>query len=127
MRRLKAVAAIAFGVFLFAAGVNHFIHPEFYASFVPSWISEDFANWSSGILETLLGVGLILPPTRRYAAWGGLGLMVAFLPLHIWDVVREDPAIGSATMAYVRLPIQFLFMGWMWWVAQPDGRQFDRR
>lgn len=126
MGKAKAVAAYAFGVFLLAAGINHFVNPEFYAAFVPTWMSQDFANISSGIAEIVLGVGLFIPFTRRWAAWGALVLMIVFLPLHVWDVMRDDPAIGSKAAAWVRLPIQLLFMAWMWWVAQTDSRKFTR-
>jgi uncharacterized membrane protein len=127
MHRLKALAAYVFGIFLLVAGVNHFVNPDFYAAFVPDRMPVGVANWSSGILEVALGIGLLLPKTRRHAAWGALALMTAFLPLHIWDIVREDPAIGSRAMAYVRLPIQLVFIAWLWWVAQPETRRFGRR
>lgn len=89
-------------------------------------MSLNFANISSGIAEIVLGTGLFIAFTRRWAAWGALALMVVFLPLHIWDVLRDDPAIGSKMAAWVRLPIQLLFMAWMWWVAQTDERRFTR-
>jgi hypothetical protein len=40
--------------------------------------------------------------------------MIIFLPLHVWDVFRDKPAIGSHQIALIRLPIQFLliFIGW---------------
>ncbi len=126
MGKTKTVAAYVFGAFLLFAGINHFVNPLFYAAFVPAWMSQDFANISSGIAEIVLGIGLFVPLTRRWAAWGALALMVVFLPLHVWDVLRDDPAIGSRTAAWVRLPIQLLFMAWMWWVAQAGGRKFSR-
>ncbi len=127
MAKAKAVAAYAFGAFLLVAGINHFIHPEFYAAFVPAWMSQDFANIGSGLAEIVLGIGLFVPFTRRWAAWGALALMIVFLPLHVWDVLRDDPAIGSRAAAWIRLPIQGLFMAWVWWVAQAGGRRFAGR
>jgi uncharacterized membrane protein len=41
-------------------------------------------------------------------------LMIAFLPLHIVDVFKDNPAIGSTTLAYIRLPIQFILIYWAW-------------
>ena len=43
-----------------------------------------------------VGVLLFIP---KYRHWGGLGfcvLMLAFLPLHIWDLFKEQPAVGHA-------------------------------
>lgn len=123
MHRFKAISAYIFGAFLLFAGVNHFLNPQMYAPFVPSWLPLSFANLSSGILEIILGIGLFISASRKWAAWGALVLMLIFLPIHIWDVLRDDPAIGSATAAYVRLPIQFLFIGWMWWLAKSENRR----
>ena len=47
-------------------------------------------------------------------AWGILILMLLFLPIHIWDVFSDTPAIGSHNAALIRLPVQFLliFIAW---------------
>ena len=44
--------------------------------------------------------------------------MLAFLPVHVWDVFRADPAIGTHGAALVRLPFQFVFILWAWLVAK---------
>lgn len=121
MVKARAVSAYVFGAFLLVAGINHFANPEFYAAFIPAWLQQDFANVGSGIAEIALGVGLFIPAARKWAAWGALVLMTLFLPLHVWDVLRDEPAIGSRTAAWVRLPIQLLLIVWMWWLA--SGRQ----
>ena len=36
--------------------------------------------------------------------------MVAFLPIHIWDLFKEVPAIGSQNAAIIRLIVQFIFI-----------------
>ncbi|MCF8258322.1 MAG: hypothetical protein K9J06_12275 [Flavobacteriales bacterium] len=128
MGKAGAISAFVFGAFLLAAGINHFIRPEFYAAFVPAWMSLDFANLGSGIAEIVLGLGLFLPRRRKWAALGAMVLMVVFLPLHVWDVLRDDPAIGSRTAAWVRLVVQLCFILWMGWLAlQKSDRRFARR
>lgn len=42
--------------------------------------------------------------------------MIVFLPIHIWDVTKEIPAIGSKTAAGIRLGIQFLLIAAGWWI-----------
>ncbi|MDP8078912.1 hypothetical protein [Phocoenobacter skyensis] len=37
-----------------------------------------------------------------------------FLPIHISDVFMENPAIGTHKLALIRVPIQFVFIGWAW-------------
>lgn len=99
-------------------GVNHFIKPEMYAPFIPAFLPNQFINYLSGILEIVCGVGVFIPPFRRWAAWGILAMMLLFLPLHIWDVFREKPAIGKHEVALIRLPIQFVLIAWAWFISK---------
>ena len=95
---------------------NHIYTPEAYTAFIPEFIPENFANILSTITEGLVGIALIIP---KYRKWGGLGfcvLMIAFLPIHVWDLTKEAPAIGSKTGATIRLGIQFLLIGAGWWI-----------
>jgi uncharacterized membrane protein len=68
----------------------------------------------SGAIEVILGLGVFMPQYRQKATFGIFILMLLFLPLHIWDVFRENPAVGSHKVALVRLPIQFVFIAWAW-------------
>jgi len=55
----------------------------------------------------------------RYRSLGTLGillLMLAFLPLHVMDVFSDQPAIESHQLALIRLPIQFVFILWAWFI-----------
>jgi hypothetical protein len=45
--------------------------------------------------------------------------MLAFLPLHLMDVFKDAPAIGSHKAALVRLPLQFVFILWAWFIYRP--------
>ncbi len=103
-------------LFMVYGGVQHFIKPDFYALFVPSFLPfTKFFVLSSGVLEILLGVMLVLK--GKFAQYGALGvflLMLIFLPIHIKDVFVENPAIGTHKMALIRLPFQFVFIGWAW-------------
>lgn len=95
-------------------GVNHFRHPVMYLPFIPEFLPQQLVNQATGIIEILLGVGVFIPQFRQRAAFGIFILMIIFLPLHVWDVFRENPAIGSHKVALIRLSVQFLliFVGW---------------
>jgi uncharacterized membrane protein len=108
---LKVVLAI----FLIFGGVQHFIKPDSYIPFVPSFLPFTLAIiYVSGLLEILFGLALFFKKQATIGAWGILILMLLFLPIHIWDVFSEIPAIGSHKAALIRLPIQFLliFIAW---------------
>jgi uncharacterized membrane protein len=79
-------------------------------------LPKDLVNKAVGILEIAIGIAVFFPQTRSYATLGLLLMMLAFLPLHIADVFKEMPAIGSHKAALVRLPLQFVFILWAWFI-----------
>ncbi|MEM8523817.1 MAG: MauE/DoxX family redox-associated membrane protein [Bacteroidota bacterium] len=114
---MKHILPLLLAALMLFGAVNHIIKPEFYVAMIPEFIPESFANISSAIVEAVIGIALIIP---KYRKWGGLGfflLMIAFLPIHIWDFSKEEPAIGSKNAAIIRLLVQFVFiyLGWRIW------------
>ena len=88
---------------------------------IPEFIPEGLANGLSTVVEAIIALMLFIP---KYRQWGGLGfalLMVAFLPIHVWDVLREDPVVGPAPAPQIRLVLQFLliYAGWRIFKAPP--------
>jgi uncharacterized membrane protein len=116
MKNLKLILTFLFGVFMIFGGVNHFIKPEMYAPFIPEFLPNEVINYLTGILEIVVGVGVFIPKFRSMATLGILIMMLVFLPLHIFDVFKENPAIGSRQAALIRLPVQFLFIAWAWYI-----------
>ena len=118
MKTLKLILTFPLGVFMILGGVNHFLTPEIYYPFIPDFLPLAGSNYLAGVLEIILGIGIFIPAYRHYFALGILGLMVFFLPLHIWDIFRSHPAIGSHSLAVVRLPIQGVFIFWAWFISR---------
>jgi Predicted membrane protein len=110
------VIKIILALFIIYGGVQHFVKANFYIPFVPSFLPYPMAIiYVSGIIEIVLGVVLLL--SKKYAKLGALGvlvLMILFLPIHIWDVFSETPAIGSHDASLIRLPIQFVLIALAW-------------
>lgn len=110
------IIKIILALFMIYGGVQHFVKPDFYLPFVPSFLPYPMAIiYISGIIEIVLGIALLL--SKKYAKLGALGvlvLMILFLPIHIWDVFSETPAIGSHSAALIRLPIQFVLIALAW-------------
>ncbi|MEL6721106.1 MAG: MauE/DoxX family redox-associated membrane protein [Bacteroidota bacterium] len=114
---MKHILPLLLAVLMLFSAYNHLANPDFYSAMIPSFIPEAFANVLSTILEAAIGIALIIP---KYRQWGGLGfflLMIAFLPLHIWDLLKESPMVGSKNAAIIRLVIQFvlIYLGWRIW------------
>ena len=117
MKYLKLGLTFLFGAFMIFGGVNHFRNPAMYLLFVPDFLPAALVNQVSGVLEIVLGLGVFIPQFRQRAAYGIFLLMLVFLPLHLWDVFREKPAIGSHEAALIRLPVQFLFILIGWFIS----------
>lgn len=109
------VLGYIFALFITYGGVQHFLKADFYLPFVPSIFPFAMAIiYISGILEIVFGVAYSIPKFRLIGAWGILALMLVFLPIHAADIFLDAPAIGSKTAAYIRLPVQFLFIALSW-------------
>ena len=107
------------------AGVSHFLNPDWFMLIMPPslpWHLE--LVYLSGFVEIVLGALLLWKKTRRMAAWGIIMLLLAVYPANIYLAFNEAPqqALGvSAFMAsWVRLPIQFLFIGLAYWHSRED-------
>jgi len=110
-------------VFMVGAGVNHFIAPEPYVAMVPSVLPAPWALvYISGIAEIAGGLGLILPATRRLAAWGLIALFLAVFPANINMAVNDLP-LGTrqlpAWALWGRLPLQLVLIAWAFWYTRP--------
>jgi uncharacterized membrane protein len=116
MKNLKLILTYLFGAFMIFGGINHFIKPEMYAPFIPDFLPSLAINYLAGIAEIAVGVGVFIPRFRSMATLGILIMMLVFLPLHVFDVFKENPAIGSHQAALIRLPLQFVLIAWAWFI-----------
>ena len=118
MKIFKTVLSFLFAAFMIFGGVNHFLKPAMYAPFIPSFLPNDLVNYGTGLIEIILGIGVFIPKFKHQAGFGLFVLMLIFLPLHVMDVFKDMPAIGSHQVALVRLPVQFLFLAITWWMSK---------
>ncbi len=109
------------------AGFNHLANPEFYLAIIPPQLpSPEWLNLVSGLAEIVLGVYLLEPRTRVFAAWGIIALLVAVFPANLYAAAQNfgppdlTPGNGNAALNYARLPFQLLFILWAWWYTRPD-------
>jgi len=110
-------------VFYIAAGSLHFIKPAPYLRTMPPYIPWHPAMVRvSGAFEILGGLGLLVPTTRRAAAWGLVGLLIAVFPANLYMAMHPIKA-GAADIAPVlrwgRLPIQAVLIWWLLWCTRP--------
>jgi uncharacterized membrane protein len=118
MITIKLIFTLILGVFMIGNGSYHFTKPETYFPFIPDFLPKLTINYISGVIEILLGIGVFIHQIRAYSAFGILFMMIAFLPIHIVDAGKENPAIGTRIVAIQRLGLQFGFILWAWWVSK---------
>lgn len=128
-RRLKRPLLLVMGPMYVVAGVFHFLVPGLYVQIVPPVFPAPLALvYLSGLAEVAVGIGLLIPRTRRYAAWATVALLVAVFPANVYMatsgvVVEGMPGGGdpSALVRWGRLPIQAVLVLWAFWYTRSSG------
>jgi len=129
MRVVKLVLLWVMAFFYVGAGVMHFVNPEFYVEIMPPHLPWHRPLVSiSGVIEIGLGVAVLVPRTRRLAAWGIIALLIAVFPANLHMAVNQvHPAhapewmrqsMNDPLMAWWRLPVQGVLILWAWWYTR---------
>lgn len=111
------------GLFYVAQGINHFWHSEMMVRLMPTHYSHPYGLvLLSGVAEIVGGVGLLVERTRRVAAWGIILMLVVYFDVHIF-MVRHAERFAAIPLwvLWVRIPLQFLLIGWAWIYARGDA------
>ena len=108
------------------AGFNHLMNPSFYVAIMPPGLpNPEWLNLISGLAEIVLGVFLLEPRVRAFAAWGIIALLIAVFPANLYvaleNVGIDGPGTGDPVFNYVRLPFQALFVFWAWWYTGSEA------
>jgi uncharacterized membrane protein len=110
-------------VFYIAAGSLHFIKPAPYLGIMPPYIPWHGAMVRvSGAFEILGGLGLLVPATRRAAAWGLVALLIAVFPANLYMAMHPVEAGAEAiapVLRWGRLPLQAVLIWWLLRCTQP--------
>lgn len=105
-------------------GTAHFVRPGPFVRIVPDWLPAPLLMvYVSGFFEILGGVGLLVPRTRRLAAWGLIALFIAVLPANVHMAIHRIPVFGitnpDPTLLWLRVPLQALWIWWAWAYTRP--------
>lgn len=121
---LKTVLRWLLTIVMVGAGANHFINPAPYLGMMPDVLPAHLALvYLSGVAEIAGGLGLILPATRKLAAWGLILLLLAVFPANV-NMALNDLPLGDDPVPswalWARLPLQLVFILWAWWFTRDD-------
>jgi uncharacterized membrane protein len=113
----KKVSLILLIALYLVAGANHFVHPAGYLKLIPPYLPfPKVLNLVSGFFESLFGLMLIFKPSRKYATFGIILMLIAFIPAHIYMIQLAPFMLGklmvTKTGAWLRLPLQAVLIVW---------------
>ncbi|HET6325628.1 MAG TPA: MauE/DoxX family redox-associated membrane protein [Planctomycetaceae bacterium] len=121
MRIFKTVSRYVFAACFVAAGILHFVNPEFYLKIMPPYIPLHLEMvYLSGVAEILLGAMLMFSDVQRLAAWGLILLLIAVFPANIYAYQHQDLLPAPPLLHLLRLPLQGVLILWAYWYTRPD-------
>lgn len=103
-----------FGLLFLVAGVTHFTKPHWYERIIPPYIpAHKTMVLLSGIVEMILGLMLLNSETQSMAAWGIIGMLILFIPVHIYMLQDDRASLNLPKWILIlRLPLQLALILW---------------
>lgn len=120
LERIRTALRILFGLLFVGAGINHFIHEEFYVAIMPGYLPAHAALVAiSGVVEIIVGLAVLVPKLRPHSGWAAVATLLAVFPANIHMALHPEdfPDIPSLGL-WIRLPIQFLLIAWAVWTTR---------
>ena len=120
--RLQRILRIFTALSFIIVGILHFTHASIFVGIMPPYLPWHLELvWISGVFEILGGIGLIIPQTRRFSAWGLLALLIAVFPANLHmalnGVFIDVPIPQSQIGLWLRLPMQGVIALQVWFVG----------
>lgn len=117
--RLRQSGLLFLILMFLLAGLNHFNNPNFYISIMPPYLPlHAELSYIAGFFEILGAIGLLFSQTRKFSGYGLLLLLIVIFPVNIHMALHPEhfPEYSKLTI-YLRLPLQFVFIAWVYWAT----------
>jgi uncharacterized membrane protein len=107
------VGKVLFAGIFIVGGVGHFVFTRIYASIVPEYLpAPRELVLISGAAEIAGGVGVLIPQTRRLAAFGLAILLISITPANIFMAQHPDRFGRPRWLLWARVPLQIPLIYW---------------
>ncbi len=125
MQKKREILKWLFGTLFVLAGINHFLHTEFYVSIMPPYLPwHTPLVYVSGVAEIMLGLMLFVRRIERLAAWGIIAVIIAVTPANVQMAIHSALYPDYSPFAlWMRLPLQGVLIAWVYWVTLPRRTQ----
>jgi uncharacterized membrane protein len=107
------ILRLAIASFFIYAGYSHFKKAWFFYKITPPYLQ----NWKKsintivGIAEIAGGIGLLIPQTQSWAAWGIMALLVAVFPANVYMLTSKGAGMKiKMWFLWLRIPLQFVLI-----------------
>jgi uncharacterized membrane protein len=110
------------GPVLALAGLNHFVMPKAYLAIMPDYLpAHRELVYASGVAEAASALATLHPRSRRAGGVLGIATLIAVFPANVHMAMHPERYRKIPPPAlYARLPLQALFIYWMWLAALAD-------
>ena len=125
---MPRIPLLVIALFFVIGGISHFVVSDFFIKSMPEYLGyHKELVLISGVFELLGAIGILIPQTRLVAGYGLIALLIAVYPANINMALHPEnyPDI-SELFLYLRLPLQFLFLWFVWWAIAPERMQNKR-
>lgn len=126
MEAVRSIARVILGTFMIYAGTGHFTNTESFLAQVPPFLpAAEFIVYASGVVEIVLGLGLMF--SKKYRQEFGIALAFFYIiifPGNISQFLTGTPAFGldSDAARAVRLIFQPVLIAWAIWSTNSWNR-----
>ena len=128
MKNLKSLGSWFFAVFFFYAGLMHFVQEESFTAIMPPFIPfPKLIVWTTGLMELVFAILLILPRYRKLAGFLLAPFLLAVLPANIHMAMNNIPfgeMSATPTTLWLRVALQFPLILLILWVTGNISRSF---
>ena len=128
---LRNITGFLLGIPFVWIGYDHFVRPEIFDLIVPDYLGfPRFWTLASGVLEILLGIGIMVPFSRRLAA-RFLTVFLFFVYLANLNMWLNDVPFNGTLLTQnghlVRLLVQILLIIISLWLAELFAGKSNKR
>lgn len=119
--QVRTAGCIAFAALFVFTGVSHFALANGMVQMLPAWVPGRYLIiYITGVLEILLGLGMLWRSTRRVAGVLTLLFLVCVFPSNIYaalNAVEFGGNVNGPSYLFFRVPLQLFLLWWVWFMA----------